>query len=55
MLDSGDISIHPLDSDRIKSCRVTIRLGEAILVPDSVTIVDVPRGTIPSYTTHTIP
>lgn len=48
-LESEDIVIDPLREDAINSCRMTIRLGQTILIPDSETVVDVPRGTIPEY------
>ncbi len=53
-LDSGDIIISPWSDDMMDGCRVTIHLGEIIIIPDAVTTVDVQKKTLPNYREVTI-
>jgi dCTP deaminase len=50
-LESGDIIINPWNDDMMGASRITLYLGEQILIPDKETVVDVKRNIIPQYET----
>ena len=54
-LERGDIVLDPFDAEtQIEAARVTLLLGDRILVPQSGVVVDVKNNTVPTYTEHMI-
>jgi len=48
-LASRDLSIDPWKKEMLGSCRVTLHLGEKILIPDGKVVVDVKNNITPDY------
>lgn len=46
---TGDIIIKPWRGEMMDACRVTLHLGERILIPKPGKVVDVKEGVIPDY------
>lgn len=50
-LDSKDIIVNPWHEDMMGATRITLYLGNKILIPDTKTIVDVKKNILPDYKT----
>lgn len=48
-IDSNDIIIRPWDQENMGAARITLHLGERVLIPDEETVVDVKAQVIPNY------
>ena len=53
-LDSKDIVINPWHEELMGAARVSLHLGETILIPENETIVDVKKNVLPHYDTQII-
>lgn len=49
LLSSGDIVIRPWQDEMMDACRVTLHLGQRLLLPKPGKVVDVRAGIVPDY------
>ncbi|MBI4170194.1 MAG: dCTP deaminase [Candidatus Aenigmarchaeota archaeon] len=49
-MESGDIVVDPWNGEMMGAARITLHLGENILMPEGNAVVDVLKGVLPDYT-----